>query len=305
MFKRRGFGRRLRSNKWAGLAALAVGIGAVAIVAGEAADLHPNIPFLTTSQGTCTAPVPVFASSSPFATLQCDLGSIPAGGTAVVEVGYLPGSPGLVFNSAEVIGLEPETTLDNNFTRISTTVTIPQVGVVDLAVTKSAWPDPVSINKQLTYTLNVVNNGPSIATGVTVLDQLPNTLDYVSSTSSHGTCDLAADQLDVVCNIGDLPVGGRAGIQIIVQPHYAGTFTNRVIVGGIEDDTDTTNNVAEITTTVVAPSIDLLVTKSGSPDPVGVGGVVTYTITVTNAGPDEANGVSLFDIIDASQESGG
>lgn len=44
---------------------------------------------------------------------------------------------------------------------------------------------------------------------------------------------------------------------------------------------------------------DLYVTKEASPDPVGVGQPLTYTITVGNLGPDAATSVGLTDSIPA------
>jgi len=46
-------------------------------------------------------------------------------------------------------------------------------------------------------------------------------------------------------------------------------------------------------------SADLSLTKAASPDPVSVGGAVTYTLAVTNAGPTEAEAVSLSDALPA------
>jgi uncharacterized repeat protein (TIGR01451 family) len=44
-----------------------------------------------------------------------------------------------------------------------------------------------------------------------------------------------------------------------------------------------------------ATSADLSVTKSDSPDPVGAGSALTYTIVVSNAGPDPASAVMVID----------
>src|SRR5205823_9444100 len=45
---------------------------------------------------------------------------------------------------------------------------------------------------------------------------------------------------------------------------------------------------------------DLSVSKADSPDPVIAGNNITYTITVTNNGPSNAQGVSLTDTIPAN-----
>ncbi len=51
---------------------------------------------------------------------------------------------------------------------------------------------------------------------------------------------------------------------------------------------------------VLITTADLSVTKSGTPDPVSTGGTLTYTISVTNAGPDPATAVSLVDTLPTS-----
>jgi uncharacterized repeat protein (TIGR01451 family) len=47
------------------------------------------------------------------------------------------------------------------------------------------------------------------------------------------------------------------------------------------------------------PSADLTITKSDNPDPVQVGDNLTYTITVSNAGPDTAEEVIVTDTLPA------
>lgn len=49
--------------------------------------------------------------------------------------------------------------------------------------------------------------------------------------------------------------------------------------------------------TEVIPTADLALTKSDAPDPVFAGSNLTYTLTVTNNGPDPATGVTLIDLL--------
>src|SRR4051794_28000323 len=49
--------------------------------------------------------------------------------------------------------------------------------------------------------------------------------------------------------------------------------------------------------TVAAGRADLSLTKTDSPDPVTVGGTLTYTIGVANAGPDDASAVKVVDTL--------
>jgi uncharacterized repeat protein (TIGR01451 family) len=61
-----------------------------------------------------------------------------------------------------------------------------------------------------------------------------------------------------------------------------------------------TNGVKDIFVHDERPSADLSVTKTDSPDPVSKGGTVTYTIVVTNQGPETATNVGLTDVLSTS-----
>ena len=50
---------------------------------------------------------------------------------------------------------------------------------------------------------------------------------------------------------------------------------------------------------LVAPVVDLSITKTGAPNPVVSGHRLTYTLVVTNAGPDGATGVMVIDPLPA------
>src|SRR2546430_14705048 len=50
----------------------------------------------------------------------------------------------------------------------------------------------------------------------------------------------------------------------------------------------------------LVPTADLSLIQTGTPDPVGPGGKLTYTISVTNAGPDSASAVVVTDAVPGS-----
>jgi uncharacterized repeat protein (TIGR01451 family) len=58
----------------------------------------------------------------------------------------------------------------------------------------------------------------------------------------------------------------------------------------------TTTTTVVATTPVVPTAVDLVVTKVGTPDPVAVGGLLTYTITVTNKPPLEGPSFTATDV---------
>ena len=165
-------------------------------------------------------------------------------------------------------------------------------GCADLAITKADNPDPVTQGQTLTYALTVSNKGPSDATGVTVTDELPAEVAFVSATPSQGECTQANGS--VTCDLGSLPIEGTATVTFDVRPTAPGTITNAASVSGNETDPDASNNGVSESTTVFIP-IDI---KPGS-DPNAINskgkGKITVAIlsTTTFAAPNEVDESSL------------
>jgi uncharacterized repeat protein (TIGR01451 family) len=158
--------------------------------------------------------------------------------------------------------------------------------IADLSVTKSDSPDPVQVGQLLTYTIQVSNLGPQDATGVTATDALPSHADFVSATSSAGTCKRQGNR--AICDIGKLaadpPQSNAVTILVRVRPARPGTITNSVSVQSAESDPVSINDRAEASTRVTAP-----------PRPSSCRGV-TATITGTPGG-DRLVGTGGPDVI--------
>jgi len=124
--------------------------------------------------------------------------------------------------------------------------------VIDLQVTKTDAPDPITLGSgNVTYTMVVTNNGPVTATGVTAADTLPAGVTFVSAASTQGTCTQAAGI--VTCNIGTMAVRASVTITVVVTPTATGTILNVVVVVGQQPESNTANNRAEAPTLVVGP----------------------------------------------------
>ena len=79
-------------------------------------------------------------------------------------------------------------------------------------------------------------------------------------------------------------------MEIKIRSATPGTLsrTSASVVSLITDP-NSANNAASADTTVT-PAADLSLTKTDSPDPVFVGDLLTYTLAVHNAGPQDATG---------------
>jgi uncharacterized repeat protein (TIGR01451 family) len=213
----------------------------------------------------------------------CDLGTVAPSGEVDLSIQATVIAPsGTITNTATVSTSSPETNTTNNTSSASTAVLL-------LSVTKTAGPDPVLLNGTLTYTLSVTNVGTSTVPDITIVDNLPFEVNFLSAT---GNCTQQAKQL--VCNIGSLAPGGSAGISIqttVTAPY--GTIINSAFAnsGG-----QPASNTATVQTQIAAP--DLSLTKTAAPY-AATNSMLAYDLTATNRGTAPAASVMITDTLPA------
>ncbi len=192
----------------------------------------------TTTQGT------VFATNG---VLTGNLGGLAPSATAslAVVVSVNSNTIGTINNIATATGNETDTNLTNNSDSEPTLV----VAEVDLAITKGvSSPGPIAFGQSFTYTLLVMNIGPSDATGVTVVDDLPSGLILESATTTRGT--VSNSNGTITANLGNLPRSATANVTLIVRANNItiGSITNTATVSGRETETTLANNTSSATT---------------------------------------------------------
>ena len=160
---------------------------------------------------------------------------------------------------------------------------------MDLAVGITAVPNPVIIGSNLTYTISVTNNGPDTAHSVSLTQVLPSGATYKSVSSSRGAVGFSGGL--ITGSLGNMNVGDTATITVVVTLGQAGIAFSTVTVGSAEADLNPFNNTATVATQVDPPDADLSLGLSADQNPVLLGGVLTYTVSVTNNGPAIANNV--------------
>ncbi len=129
---------------------------------------------------------------------------------------------------------------NSNYIGVDTVSFVAGVPDADLtvAVTNNAV-QPVQINDQFQFNVNVTNNGPAAATGVVATNTLSGNLTYVSS-----DCGATNVGNTVTWNVGGLANAASAMCNITVQVNNVGTLTNSVSVTGNENDPNGANNAS-------------------------------------------------------------
>lgn len=247
------------------------------------------------------APVPVADPNAGFV-----LPNVPGGGTVTVgfsaTVTEIP-NPNPTLNRANIrYEYTPvEGGIPGEFNVVSNDVPV-QVGAsADISVVKTASPSPVTPGSLLTYTLTISNAGPSTADNVLLTDAVPAALANVEYSINNGASYQPWP--------GSLPLGSLAPnnmrtvlLRGQVSPAAEGTIVNTAVVSSTTPDPDPTNNTDTNTTDVITTgaAADIAVTKSAQPATVSPGQLLTYTVGITNQGPDAADGVTLYDEVQLS-----
>ncbi|HSR51915.1 MAG TPA: choice-of-anchor U domain-containing protein [Acidobacteriota bacterium] len=163
----------------------------------------------------------------------------------------------------------------------------------DLRVTINDSTDPATAGSALAYSLEVANNGPDTAENVSLAVDLSNQTDYVSASSSTGSCSHSVGR--VTCSLGDFTSGQSESVtvNVNVESSASGTLRSDASVSSSTDDPATGNNSDSETTFVPASGADVGVSVNDSPDPAVPGEVITYSVVVSNAGPESATNTQL------------
>jgi uncharacterized repeat protein (TIGR01451 family) len=164
----------------------------------------------------------------------------------------------------------------------------------DLAVTKSVSNPTPNVGDTITFTVNLTNNGPNNATGVSVNDLLPRRLAFVSATPSQGTYNSATG----LWTVGNVARGQTPTLQLTATVVSPDAQVNTATVASLnERDPDSTNNQASATET--PQRADLALTKTVNNARPNVGDTVTFTLTLTDKGPNSATNVTVQDLLPA------
>jgi large repetitive protein len=242
-----------------------------------------------------------------------DVVSLAAGSSIVYTVTgtVSPSATGTLSNTATVTS--PPNIPDLNPNNNTATDTDPLTPRADLSILKTDGQTSSTPGTPITYTIVVSNAGPSAVTGASVQDIFPAELlgpSYVSLASGGATGNTVSGSGNINDTV-NMPVGSQILyiVSATVSPSATGTLTNTATVSPPSGVTDPNpgNNLSTDTNTLLPPpaadvgvlkNVNLVLDADGSSS-VTAGDTVQFTITVFNAGPSSATGITVQDVVPA------
>lgn len=237
-----------------------------------------------------------------------NVGILTVAASHTLQITAVVNAAGNYVNTAEVTASsqpDPDSTPNNGVITeddYASAVTIPVSQSSDLSLTKTVSNPTPLVGSQVIFEVVVTNSGPQNNRGVQVKDQLPNGYTFIGFTVSTGTYN----PLTGIWTVGNLANGDSETLQIVAAVNPTGIYTNKAEVSAsdLPDPDSTPNNgstteddYAEASTTPILASADLSLTKTVNNSSPLIGSQVTFSIEVSNAGPQGTSGVTVTDLL--------
>ncbi len=209
----------------------------------------------------------------------------------------------LVNTATVTVGTEQ---LDPNLGNNTVTDTDTPDPQTELSIEKSDGSGTYTAGSPINFTIIVRNSGPTNATGVSIIDTVPDAITGITVSceeSGAASCGTNASSANEVSFTGVNINAGAANYLTItvagsVSAGTSGTLINTAIVSPGTGQTDPIpgNNSAPDADTPNSQT-DLSITKTaGSPSYIA-GNPISYTIIASNNGPSNATGASISDTV--------
>jgi uncharacterized repeat protein (TIGR01451 family) len=234
---------------------------------------------------TCTTPA-VGATGA----ISCTAATAPAGSSGTVTLVVLvpaATASGTVINNTVNVTSTNQAFGTNTATASDIVATAVQA---DLVLTTAATPASVLAGNSISYTQTITNDGPATAANLSFTEAIPANTTFSSVSAPAGwACTVTAT---ITCTASSLAANTSADIIVVVTVPATVTtspISEAASVTSTTSDPNLLNNTNITTSTPVVDKCDLAVTNTGSPSPVLAGGTLTYTQTITNAGPSNCS----------------
>ena len=223
--------------------------------------------------------------SSDGAQLTCELGAIAASTSAAVAVSVRAESAGELEFPSAVAADQLDPSASNNAATLSVSV----APSADLNLAASLAPATVNVGDATDLSLTLRNDGPSDASNVHLVATLP-TGTSLDDSANLAACTETPTGLD--CDLGALPAGTQTALVVPLRADDSGDFSLVVTTEADEHDPDVVDNQAQAVLESHAVS-DIALALSSPAQSITQGDMVDLTLTVTNAGPQDASAVTI------------
>ncbi len=231
-------------------------------------------------------------SIAPKTTCEFDVDVLVPAGTPN-QTFVLPIPPGSVSNDQGALNAA---TLDGSVV----------VATSSLNLNKSFAPATVAVGTASQLQIQVLNTNPGAFTvdGGTITDNLPTGMTVANpATASFTGTGCASGPLSAVPGASTVSVSGVSIVpgatctfKVNVVGTAAGNLINTLPVGAVTTRQAVTNGAPSTATLQVTGSADLAITKTDGVTAVATGTSTTYTMVVSNAGPNNVIGAQLLDM---------
>ena len=178
--------------------------------------------------------------------------------TYTVTIAIPSSYTGQIVNTASATSTVQDPNSSNNTqTDIDTVNALAEIALTKAIVTAA----PHRIGDNVEFLITAVNNGPSDATGINIVDKLPSGYTLVSATPSSGTYNAS----NGLWNLGGLTNTSNATLTVIASINAAGNYTNVAEVtkvdqldpNGIIHGNNTPNEIDQSDVTIVPVKITI------------------------------------------------
>lgn len=248
------------------------------------------------------------------------VGDLANGASETLEIAVEVLSTGNYTNTAELTNVSEQdadsTPNNNNESEDDQQSVEPTViPVADLLLRKSVNVLSPYVGQEVIFTINVTNLGPSEASGVEILDLLPDGYTYISHSATAGIYNAASGMW--VLN-GDMADASTETLTILATVNNTGNYFNVTEVfasdqydpNSIPNNNNIFENDQDNAGTTPIPSADLNLEVHVDNETPDVGTQVVFTVTLVNEGPSDAIRVEVENILPVgftyvSDDSGG
>ena len=245
----------------------------------------------TASQGACSA---------SGQTVVCSLGTLAAGGTALVTLNanVAPSAAGTtVQNTATASASDPIAQPELLSSKAIVNPVAAPVSEADLDLTKTVDHAHAPFGTKLKYTITITNHGPATAITPTVTDAFSMPAEIVSVHSTNGSC---SKRKPLRCELESIAPGSRATITVVARGESVGKLINTAEVATPTPLTPTSRTLATATTKITpGPHSRIALKDSASPPKIPAGGITTFMPNVSNPNPWPMHNVRLCDRLPA------